>query len=101
MSDQITITVSLAQAEALVEAANCTSLAAEGDLRSLIKCFTPAGITIAREADRMIVGQAELAQEVARMLHHEIDNAYKRDPEMQSFLHRFKMLRKRGLDRDA
>jgi hypothetical protein len=101
MSEYITITVSLEQASALIDAAKCASLAAEGHLDDVIKCFTPAGISLSRESDRFIREQAELAQEAADKLRPEIIKARSREPNLQDFLHRVRMLRKRGLDSGA
>jgi hypothetical protein len=96
--EQITITVSLEQAEAIVSAANCVHLCAEGHVAQLAGTWVPTGAPDSAEADRYIVAQAELADEVAQLLQPEIDAAYKRDPIMQQLLHSFKMMRKHGIN---
>jgi hypothetical protein len=95
MDELITITVPLEQAEALVDATNCLSVAAEGDTE-LLKVYMPEGTPEAKESDRYRRHEAELAQTAAQVLHRKIDDAYKRNPEVQEMWHLFKMWRKYG-----
>jgi hypothetical protein len=97
--EQITITVSLEQAEAIVSAANCTYLCAQAELTQLAGTWVPTSGPDSESANGYITYQAELADQVAQMLQPEIDDAYKRDPTMQQLLHALKMHRKHGMDR--
>lgn len=97
MGEQITITVSLEQAEAVVDAVTCMTLAAEGDVRALTEAFTPDPAAVDTSQNRPYLDEkSALAGQVADMLAPEIIGAYRRDPGMQDFLHRMKMLRKYG-----
>jgi hypothetical protein len=96
MGELITITVPLEQAEALVDATNCLSLAAEGKLDILNEAYAPENSPDSGPADAWRLRQAELASEAAHMMRPQIDDAYKRNPDVQEFLHRMKMHRKHG-----
>lgn len=96
MSEQITITISLEQAEAIVDAANCMDLAAEEKLSDICRAYMPEGTTVSQAKDDYVRKVSELAQEVADMLRPEIDGANRRDPELQDVIHRVKMFRKYG-----
>lgn len=98
MSEQITITVSLEQAEALIEAATCMGIAADGNLKDLLSAFTPDTEPDSGEANRYRLEQARLAFEATTQLRVEVDHAYKRDPQLQDMLHALKMRRKYGAD---
>jgi hypothetical protein len=94
MSEQITITLSLRQAEAIVDAANCAAVCADGELTELFGTWIPKGEPDTEEADRHIREHAACAREVADMLEPEVEDAYKRDPTFQQAMHTLKMLRK-------
>lgn len=98
MSEQITVTLTLGQAEAVLDAVTCMTLAAEGDVCMLTAAFMPHPSVVDSSDNRLtyLSGMVALAGEVADMLGPEIISAYRRDPELQDFLHRVKMLRKYG-----
>lgn len=95
--ETVTITIPLEQAEALVSAATCLSVAASGDIATLVSVYTPEKTTAAREADHYRDYIASLAIMAAAVLRVAIDAADKRNPELQDFLHRVKMYRKHGV----
>lgn len=104
MSEQITISVSVAQAYALVDAITCLQLAADGDVSTLTQQFMPGPDSAdpSLEGDACRYAVTELAFQVFDVLKPEIDAANARDPDLQEFLHRVKMLRKYdNLDADA
>jgi hypothetical protein len=92
--EQITITVSLRQAEAIVDAIVCAAVCASGDLSDL-ENWVPKDEPDSDESDESIRKIAALANEVATMLEREIEDAYKRDPDFQQMMHTLKMVRKR------
>lgn len=95
MSEQITITVSLEQAEATIDAANCLDVAARGQVAEFHQAYVPSDGPDAAEANRYLLAMSRRAQEVAEMLRPEVKEAYKRDPLHQQMLHALKMYRKR------
>jgi hypothetical protein len=97
MSEQITITITIRQAEAIVDAANCAKVCAGGELTELFGTWIPKGEPDTVEADRYIRAQADIAREVVDLLEPEIEDAYKRDPDFQQAMHALKMMRKHGL----
>jgi hypothetical protein len=99
MSEKVTVTLTLEQAEALVDAATCLAVAADRDIADLISIYTPARGPETAASDRYKVNQANLAQSGAQLLRKELDGVYARDPELQDLLHRFKMHRKYEGDR--
>lgn len=96
MPETIIIRLTVDQAEAVIDACNCASVAADGDVEGLRGAFMPSDAPEMGSANAMIARTAERAQEVAAMLRPEVEDSYKRNPEVQELLHRFKMARKYG-----
>jgi hypothetical protein len=96
MSEQITITVSLEQAEAMIDAATCLATAADGNLSDLLHAFTPDSAPDSAASNHYKLEQARHALEGVAELRAGVAGAYKRDPELQDMLHAFKMRRKYG-----
>jgi hypothetical protein len=95
MSEQITITLSLEQAEAVVDAITCLTLAARGELDIVTATYAPDGKT-----DDYRRSIADTALEVSATLQDEIVDAYRRNPDFQELLHRIKMHGKHGVPDD-
>lgn len=93
--DDIKITLTYAQADALVLAACCFADCAEGNLASVLDTWMPTHGPDQGAANEMQIHEARLALEGADVLRPELDSARKRDPEIQDALHRLKMFRKR------
>lgn len=95
MSEQITITVSLEQAEALIDAANCLDTAARGNVAELHQAYVSSDGPDMAEANRYLLVMGRRAQEAAYMLRSEVNKIYKSDPIHQQMIHALKMYRKR------
>lgn len=95
--ETVTVTLTLEQAEALVNAATCLSVAADGDIADLINIYTPGKTPDARDADTYKTHIAFLAIMAGAVLREAIEAADKRNPELQDFLHQIKMMRKRNV----
>jgi hypothetical protein len=94
MSEQITITISVDQAEAVIDAINAMELLAEDKLPDIMSAYVPKKGPDDGASDRHLLLLAGLAQEVADMLRPEVEGAMRRDPEAQDIIHRIKMFRK-------
>lgn len=95
-TQRITVEMTIAQAEAVVDAINCAALAAQGELDSLFDCFVPKDGPDMDAANRMLLDAVERADEVADVIRPEIEGVYKRNPRVQDLLHHVKMMRKYG-----
>lgn len=96
MPEMVRLELTPAQAEALTDAANCLSAAAEGDLALIMNVYMPEATPLSGAADRFRLTLARHAQDVAQMVRAQLDDINKRDPDLQEAMHAFKMALKRG-----
>lgn len=92
--ERITLEVTITQAQALVDAANCVADVFEGNVEALVEIWLPKSGPDQGAANQMGLDVARHAQDVAAILRVGIDGARKRNPELQDLLHRAKMFRK-------
>jgi hypothetical protein len=93
--ERITITIDRASAFVVVDALNCFSDCMEGNYDTIFDVWTPSN---EEGVSAYMKSCGDMGQEVAHRLRQEIDRSMKCDPDVQDFIHRMKILKKRGED---